>query len=145
MKRLKGLQGLRPELGLSLISVHLSIKGKAVKCRVAENSPKRVSLCPRWPCGQEWLMATAILVGSWSLPVPSLSSRCRGKPCAGDAWPVGSELLHGRCGQSDQPGCEGPRGVARTVTEQSESCLKTSAKGKCNLGSSSVVKQNKRR
>ena len=31
------------------------------------------------------------------------------------------------------------------VTEQLERGLKTSAKGKCNLGSSSMVKQNKRR
>lgn len=58
MKTLKGLQGLRPELVLSLIPVRLSIKGKAVKCGVAENSPKRVSLCLRWP------LAMAILVGN---------------------------------------------------------------------------------
>lgn len=40
MKRLKGLQSLRPELVLSLIPVCLSIKGKAVKCGVAEKLPK---------------------------------------------------------------------------------------------------------
>ena len=139
-KRWKGWKDFKAwDQNLSLIPVHLSIKGKAVKCGVAENSPKRVSLCPRCP------LAMAILVGNWSLPILSLNGRCRGKLCANDTWPVGSELLDGHCDQSDHPGWEGPRGIASTVTEQLENGLKTSAKGKCNLGSSSMVKQNKRR
>lgn len=96
MKRLKGLQGLRSELFFD--PCPLVYTGEGCDLWGGRKLPKEGQSVPKWP------LAMAILVGNRSLPIQSLSGRCRGKLCASDTWPVGSELLDGQCDHSDQPG-----------------------------------------
>lgn len=99
-KRWKGWKDYKAwDQNFSLIPVRLSIQGKAVTCGVAENSPKKVSLCRsgRWPWPFWWETG----------PCPSRAS-------AADAEGSYVQVTPGQSGQS----CW--MGSVTTVTSQAE-------------------------